>query len=56
MSKSEINTVNVFSIDEEKLQFRVNVAFNAANLIQKKGEYKFLLAIPTSIANSHEYN
>lgn len=56
MSKSEINTVNVFSIDEEKLQFRVNVAFNAANLVQKKGEYKFLLPIPTSIANSHEYN
>lgn len=52
----ELNTVNVFSIDEEKLKFRVTVAFSAGNLAQDSGEYKFLLPIPTSIANSDHYH
>lgn len=55
MSNS-INSVNVFSIDEEKLKFRVNVSFSAPTLNTDKGEYKFLLPIPTSLGNSHEYN
>ena len=51
-----INTVNVFSIDEEKLKFRVTVSFAAPNIAQDSGVYKFTLPIPTSLANSHEYN
>ena len=53
---SEINTVNVLAIDEEKLKFRVTTTFNGAPLAQNQGEYKFLLPIPTALANSHEYN
>ncbi len=53
-----INTVNVLSIDEEKLKFRVTATFAAPNInaIDKRGEYKFELPIPTALANSHEYN
>ena len=53
---SGLNTVNVFSIDEEKLKFRVNVSFSAPQIAQDSGEYKFTLPIPTALANSHEYN
>ena len=52
----EINTVNVLSIDEEKLKFRVSVSFFGQLIAQNQGEYKFLLPIPTSLANSNEYN
>ena len=52
----EINTVNVLSIDEEKLKFRVTVSFFGQLIAQNQGEYKFLLPIPTSLANSNEYN
>jgi len=53
-----INTVNVLSIDEEKLKFRVTATFSAPNInaIDKRGEYKFELPIPTALANSNEYN
>ena len=53
---SEINTVNVLSINEEKLKFRVTATFAAPQLAVDEGEYKFLLPIPTSLTNSHEYN
>lgn len=53
---SEINTVNVLAIGEEKLKFRVTATFAAAQLTVDEGEYKFLLPIPTSLTNSHEYN
>ena len=53
---SEINTVNVLAIDEEKLKFRVTATFAAPQLAVDQGEYKFLLPIPTSLTNSHEYN
>ena len=52
----EINTVNVLSIDEEKLKFRVTVSFSAPQIAQDSGEYKFLLPIPTALANDQEYN
>jgi hypothetical protein len=57
MSK-EINTVNVFSIDEEKLKFRVTAAFFSAGVGPpcEKGEYTFYLPPPTSLANDQEYN
>lgn len=51
-----INTVNVLAIDEEKLKFRVTVSFFAPNIAQKLGEYKFLLPIPTAIANNDDYH
>jgi len=53
---SGLNTVNVFSIDEEKLKFRATVSFSAPNIAQNSGEYKFTLPIPTALTNSHEYN
>tara|TARA_R110000787_G_scaffold19636_1_gene58750 strand:- start:73 stop:702 length:630 start_codon:yes stop_codon:yes gene_type:complete len=53
---SGLNTVNVFSIDEEKLKFRVTVSFSAPQIAQDSGEYKFTLPIPTALTNSHEYN
>ncbi len=53
---SEINTVNVLAIGEEKLKFRVTATFAAPQLTVDEGEYKFLLPIPTSLTNSHEYN
>ncbi len=52
----ELNTVNVLAIDEEKLKFRVTATFAAPQLTVDEGEYKFLLPIPTSLTNSHEYN
>tara|TARA_S200002703_G_scaffold140581_1_gene131913 strand:+ start:3631 stop:4275 length:645 start_codon:yes stop_codon:yes gene_type:complete len=51
-----INTVNVLAIDEEKLKFRVTATFAAPNITVDQGEYKFLLPIPTALANSNEYN
>lgn len=53
-----INTVNVLAIDEEKLKFRVTVTFSAPNITpnDNQGVYKFQLPIPTSIANSDQYD
>ena len=51
-----INTVNVLSIDEEKLKFRVTATFDGAGIAQNEGEYKFLLPIPTAIGNNEDYN
>lgn len=53
---SEVNTVNVLAIDEEKLKFRVTATFDAAPIAPNQGEYKFLLPIPTALANSNHYN
>ena len=57
MSK-EINTVNVFSIDEEKLKFRITASFFAAGVgaPSRQGEYSFYLPPPTSLANDQDYN
>jgi hypothetical protein len=49
-----LNTVNVVAIDEERLKFRVTVALIGHNA--RGGTYKFLLAPPTSFANSAHYN
>ena len=51
-----LNTVNVVSIDEERLKYRVIVSFFAPGITQNQGEYKFLLPIPTFFANSSHYN
>jgi hypothetical protein len=52
---SEIQSVNVFSVDEERLKFRVICAFDVvANVHQ--GEFNFLLPPPTNFANNSEYS
>jgi len=51
-----INTVNVLAIDEEKLKFRVTMTVYGPGVAQNQGVYKFLLPIPTSLANSNEYD
>ena len=57
MSK-QINSFNVFSIDEEKLKFRITATFFAAGVgpPSEKGEYDFYLPPPTSLANDQDYN
>jgi len=56
IDNNNINTVSVKSVDEERRKFRViwsNAARFAGN--DQKGEYKFNLPPPTSLANSHKY-
>jgi len=53
---NSINSVDVLSIDEEKLKFRVNITFNGNVITPNRGEYKFLLPIPTALANSNRYD
>lgn len=53
---NSINSVDVLSIDEEKLKFRVIVSFVAQNLAENKGVYKFLLPNPTALTNSNRYD
>ena len=50
------NVVNVFSIDEEKLKFRVIVGIKADGVYDGRGVYDINIPIPTALANSHEYN
>ena len=51
------NVVNVFSIDEERLRFRVICAIDAqAAGYDAQGEYDINIPIPTSFTNSHEYS
>jgi len=53
----EINAVNVYSIEEERLRFRVIIAFNAETSGQLgRGAYDVNIPIPTSFTNSHEYS
>jgi hypothetical protein len=51
-----INSVNVLSIDEEKLKFRITCTFSAPNIGDNEGVYKFELPIPTALANDEDYN
>lgn len=53
---NSINSVDVLSIDEEKLKFRVIVSFLAQNLTENQGVYKFLLPNPTALTNSNRYD
>ncbi len=55
MDKS-INSVNVLSIDEEKLKFRITCTFSAPNNTINEGVYQFQLPIPTALANNEDYN
>lgn len=54
---NSVNSVNVYSIDEEKLKFRVICAFDAATTAYNgNGAYELDIPIPTAIANSGHYN
>jgi hypothetical protein len=51
------NVVNVYSIDEERLRFRVICAIDtAAAGYDAGGAYDLDIPIPTSFTNSHEYS
>ena len=55
------NVVNVVSIDEERLKFRVNIGLFAGTAVATalnpaKGTYQVELPIPTFFGNSNEYN
>ena len=55
------NVVNVISIDEERLKFRIHIGIIAGtNIIAatnpNKGTYKVAVPIPTFFGNSNQYN
>lgn len=59
MAMKGTNVVNVVSIDEERLKFRVNIAVvNRTNVpgAGTDGSYPVELPIPTFFGNSNEYN
>lgn len=51
----EVNTVNVFSIDEEKLRYRIIVAVMATGVQDFLGEFNVNVPPPTSLTNSEKY-
>ena len=53
---SEIQSVNVFSVDEERLKYRVIVGAGVVGADDHKGEFEVYIPPPTSFANSHRYN
>jgi len=61
-NKPNINSVDVLSVDEQRLKFRVIASHYGApaggnpNRINERGSFTIRLPPLTSIANSHEYN
>ena len=53
---SEIQSVNVFSVEEERLKYRVIVGVGVIGADDHKGEFEVYIPPPTSFANSHRYN
>jgi len=63
---NSINSVQVFSTDEEKLKFRVIIAIDGSvyrlanagggRVMDGDGSYEIDIPVPTSIANSEKYN
>tara|TARA_R100001015_G_C4633818_1_gene199286 strand:+ start:1433 stop:2167 length:735 start_codon:yes stop_codon:yes gene_type:complete len=62
-----INAVNVYAVDEEKLKFRIIIAINglryrqappvvARSVLDGDGQYEIDIPVPTAIANSEKYN
>ena len=60
-----INAVNVYAVDEEKLKFRVIIAINglryrqapalvAGSVVDGDGQYEIDIPVPTAIANSEK--
>ena len=56
---SSVNSVNIYSIDEERLKFRVICSVDGANAgaggAPNEGTYEFLIPPLTAFGNSHEY-
>ena len=55
MSTPGINAVNVFSIDEEKLRYRIIVAVMATGVQDFLGSFNLNVPPPTSLTNSENY-
>ncbi len=53
---NQVNSVQVLSVDEEKLKYRVLVVVNAQNSTPQKGRYEFMIPPLTSFGNSNHYN
>tara|TARA_R100001129_G_scaffold48381_1_gene33193 strand:- start:3200 stop:3823 length:624 start_codon:yes stop_codon:yes gene_type:complete len=51
----EVNTVNVYSIDEEKLRYRLIIAVGAAGVHDYLGDITLNVPPPTSLTNSEKY-
>ena len=54
MSENNINTVNVLSVDEERLKYRAIVSCTDVGAVG--GRFSILLPPPTVFANSSHYN
>tara|TARA_R100000541_G_scaffold52736_2_gene60526 strand:- start:33 stop:713 length:681 start_codon:yes stop_codon:yes gene_type:complete len=52
---SEIQSVNVFSVDEERLKFRAIVCPNIVPN-EHQGDFEFILPAPTNFANNSQYS
>lgn len=53
---SEIQSVNVFSVDEERLKYRVIISAGVPGAALHQGDFEALIPPPTSFANSNSYN
>lgn len=53
---NQVNSVQVLSLDEEKLKFRVILVVAAGAVPIDEGQYQFSLPPLTSIGNSNHYN
>lgn len=54
MSENNINTVNVLSVDEERLKYRAII--HCANTAARFGQFNIIIPPPTAFANSSHYN
>ena len=50
-----MNAVNVYSIDEERLRYRIIVAVTATGIFDFFGEFNLNIPIPTALTNSEKY-
>lgn len=53
---SEIQSVNVFSVDEERLKYRVIISAGVIGAADHKGEFEAYIPPPTAFGNSNNYN
>lgn len=53
---TKLPVVNVYSIDEERLRFRVIIAIAAVANYDGRGEYDVNIPIPTFFGNNEDYN
>ena len=53
---SEIQSVNVFSVDEERLKYRVIISAGVIGAADHKGDFEAYIPPPTAFGNSNNYN